>query len=385
MKPGQSCTFESQAYTDDVAGKTVRRITSPDAWCRHPYFYFNMWTPDASRVLVVSNRDDGRWRLYLVEVDTGRAVCLTDDPALRSGMAELSRDGATMLYGTATDLRRLDLRSFRPETLYTQAEPWAGRGVYFSATADHTRAALVQMHAEDVIPAKTGWDTFEAQFRARPRSRLVEVDLVTGTETVLLEQRCHFGHPNYRPDGRTIMFCHEGPWDLVDSRLWFIDPDGTNLREGRKRKPDRPPAKGAERWGHEYWLADSSRAAYEYYPGRDDQGVTSINLLDPDTLDEEVLMTATRFAHFQSNRDNTLIVGDGHPTLSGNIVLVDVPTKTERSVCRHGSSMKPYLDPLTGKPETQMVHPHAAFSGDSRRVVFSSDLHGAPAVYVVTL
>jgi len=383
MQVGQQCTFDVHAYTDEVAGKTVRRITSGEAWCRHPYFYFNMWTGDSQRVLVVSNRADGRWRLYLVDVATGEAVCLADDPALPSGMAELSRDGETMLYSAGDALRRLNLQSFQTETLYTQPAAWNGRGVYFSATAGHTRATLVQMHTDDVIPAKTGWDAFEAQFRARPRSRLVEVDLATGAENVLLEQRCWFGHPNYRPDGRTIMFCHEGPWDLVDSRLWFIDPDGANLREGRKRNPAIPPGKGAERWGHEYWLADASRAAYEYYPSRDDKGVTSINLLDPDTLAEEVLMTATRFAHFQSNRDNTLIVGDGHPTASGCIILVDVAAKTERPICRHGSSMKPYLDPLTGKPETQMVHPHAAFSPNSRRVVYASDLHGTPAVYVV--
>ena len=158
MEAGQACTFDVHAYTDDVAGRTVRRITAEGAWCRHPYFYFNMWTGDSSRVLVVSNRQDGRWRIYLVEVDTGQAVCLTDDGDLRSGMAELSRDGAAMLYGTAGDLRRVDLETFEAETLYTQGEPWNGRGVYFSATADHTRAALVQMHTEDHIPAKTGWD-----------------------------------------------------------------------------------------------------------------------------------------------------------------------------------------------------------------------------------
>jgi oligogalacturonide lyase len=176
------------------------------------------------------------------------------------------------------------------------------------------------------------------------------------------------------------MFCHEGPWSLVKSRVWFIDPDGTNLREGRKRQ--RPPGDMAELWGHEYWLADSSRAAYVYFPekyGRD----ATVRLLDPDTLTEDVLMPVSRYSHFISNRDNSLIVGDGHVPADENIYVVDTQRRTERLLCRHASSNKPYLHPRTGKPNTQEVHPHPCFSPDSRQVVFSSDRDGGPAVYVV--
>jgi len=384
MDVAESCTFEAHEYTDEVAGKTVRRITSTEYWSHHPYFYFNMWTEDSRRVLVSSNRDDGVWRLYLLDVTTGEAVCLTNEPDRRNNMAELSRDGGSVLYSASSSLKRLDLATFQAETIYTQDDPWTAWGVYFSAAADHTRAALVQMHKDDHVPAKTGWDNFRKQHAVRPRCRLVEVDLATGEANVLLEDRCWFGHPNYRPDGRTIMFCHEGPWNLVDSRIWFIDPDGSNLREGRERMPDNPPGEQAEAWGHEFWLADSTYAAYEYYPGKKDTVAgTSINLLDPDTLEERILMTSSRYSHFLANREATLIVGDGSPSAADSIFIIDVPSKTERALCRHGSSMKPYIDPRSGRPNTQMVHPHPAFSPDSSKVVYSSDLHGSPAVYVV--
>jgi len=384
MEVGRTCVFESEVYEDDITGRPVKRLTPTDYRSHHQYFYLNMWSPDSRRVLISSNREDGIYRHYLVDVASGEGVCLTDTEDLSSLFGEISRDGRTLLYSTGPQLRRRDLSDMSEQTLYVQSEPWTGGGVYYSATADHARVAMVEMHADDVIVAKAGWDAFPKQFHARPRCRLVELDVAGGSARVIHEGRCWLGHPNYRPNGKTIMFCHEGPWELVDSRVWFIDPDGSNLREGRKRAADRPAGENGELWGHEYWLADSSRAAYIYFPRRYGHDA-SIRMLDPDTLVEEVLMSVSSYSHFISNRDNTQIVADGQEGLSDAIYLVDVAKKAERVLCRHGSSMKPYVDPRTGRPNTQEVHPHPCFSPDGRRVVYSSDLHGAPAVYVVEL
>ncbi len=383
MQPGDTCTFESYTYQDELSGKPVRRITPTDCWSHHQYFYLNMWTGDSRSVLISSNRDDGVYRHYLVDVETGDARCLTDTKRLRAFFGELGRDGSSLLYGAGRELRWLDLADLSERVIYTVPPDWAGHGVYYGATADHSRVVLSEMHTDDKITAKEGWDAFPAQLESRPRCRLVAVDTRTGAAGVIHEDRCWIGHPNYRPDGRTVMFCHEGPWARVDSRVWFVDPDGSNLREGRKRDAGRPAGEGTgELWGHEYWLADSSRAAYIYFPRRYGEDAT-IRLLDPDTLAEEVLMEVASYSHFISNRDNTMIVADGQPPLADAIFLVDVAERTERILCRHGSSMKPYIDPRTGSPSTQEAHPHPCFSPDSRRVVYTSDRHGAPAVYVV--
>ncbi len=384
MKVGQTCLFESEVYEDEITGRPVKRLTPTDYRSHHQYFYLNMWSPDSRRVLISSNREDGVYRHYLVDVAGGEGVCLTEAEDLSSLFGEISRDGRTLVYAAGPELRRRDLSDMSEQTLYAQSGPWNGRSVYYSAAADHARVAMVEMHADDVIVAKEGWEAFPKQFQARPRCRLVELDVAGGSASVIHEDRCWLGHPNYRPNGKTIMFCHEGPWELVDSRIWFIDPDGRNLREGRKRAGDRPAGENGELWGHEYWLADSSRAAYIYFPRR--YGLdASIRMLDPDTLVEDVLMSVSSYSHFISNRDNTQIVADGQEGLSDAIYLVDVAKKAEQVLCRHGSSMKPYVDPRTGQPNTQEVHPHPCFSPDGRRVVYSSDLHGGPAVYVVEL
>jgi oligogalacturonide lyase len=181
------------------------------------------------------------------------------------------------------------------------------------------------------------------------------------------------------------MFCHEGPWQLVDSRIWFIDPDGAHLREAKKRKPDQPPGldKG-ELWGHEFWLADSSRAGFIYFPLKFGIDAT-IRLLDPETLDETILMPVSPYSHFIFNRKNTHIIGDGKQPLADAIYLADIESQKESVLCRHGSSMKPYINLRTGRPNTQEVHPHPCFSPDGKKVLFTSDLHETPAVYLISL
>ena len=382
MKAGETCKFESFIYVDEVTGKEVRRITPPEFRSHHQYFYLNMWTPDSLRVLISSNREDGVYRHYLVHVEAGEAVCLTDTEGLSTHFGELAHDGSHLLYVAGPEFRRLDLGDLTGETVYTRESPWKG-SVYYGATADHSRAIMVEMHEEDALKAKEGWDVFEEQWKKKPRCRLVELDLAAGKSSVVHEDRLWLGHPNYRPDGRTIMFCHEGPWHLVDSRLWLIDPDGRNLREGRKRSPDRPAGSdGAELWGHEWWLADSSRAAYVFFD-REYGSETTVRLLDPETLAEEVLMPVSGYSHPFSNRESTMLVGDGHPPGSDLIYVADLARREEKVLCRHGSSCRPYVNERTGRPNTQEVHPHPCFSPDGRRVVFTSDVHGEPAVYVV--
>ncbi|MBN1809231.1 MAG: PD40 domain-containing protein [Planctomycetes bacterium] len=383
METGQSVAFEGTVYTDEVSDAKVRRLTSPEYMSVHQYFYLNMWMPDSRRVLISSNMGDKIFRHYLVDVETGEAVCLTDTDRLSAHFGELAHDGSHLFYAAGRELRRRDLASMDEETIYSQEDPWTGRCVYYGATADHSRVVMVEMHKDDIIPAKDGWDAFPKQFAAKPRCRLVELDTITGEWDVIHESNCWLGHPNYRPDGRTVMFCHEGPWQLVDSRLWFIDPDGANLREGKQRAPGRPPGEGTgEFWGHEFWLADSSQAGYIYFPQK--YGIdATLRLLDPETLEETIWMPVSSYSHFITNKDASKIVGDGEVPLADAIFIVDTATQEEKVLCKHGSSMQPWKDERSGRPDTQAAHPHPCFSPDGKKVVFSSDKDGKPAVYVV--
>jgi len=383
IRAGQTYRFEGVTFEDEKTHRPVRRLTGLDYRSHHPYFYFNMWTPDGRRLLVASNRGDGVYRHYLLDVESGEGLCLTDDPAVTmtgTHMIDMAQDGSHVFYAAGRELRRLDLADRSEAVLYRAEPPWDSH-VYFSPTADHTRVVMVEMHAEDRRMAGKGWETMEAQWRCRPRCRLVELDAASGKWSVIHEDRCWLGHPNYRPDGGRIMFCHEGPWNLVDARLWFIQPDGSNVRCGRQREPGRPPGPDAEQWGHEFWLPDSSRAAYIWFPGR--YGVDGrLRFLDDQTLAEEDVMESGPTSHIMASRDGRWMVGDGFSSRSDEVFLFNLAARKRLTVCRHGSSSRPYKDERTGEVNTQAAHAHAAFDPPAQRVVFTSDRDGSPAVYV---
>ena len=87
---------------------------------------------------------------------------------------------------------------------------------------------------QDTLPPRdgsAGWNFFALTCQAKPLCRIVYIDVETGKSHVVLEDHCWFGHTQIRPnDPDTILFCHEGPYDLIDARLWLIQSDGSRYR-----------------------------------------------------------------------------------------------------------------------------------------------------------
>lgn len=93
---------------------------------------------------------------------------------------------------------------------------------------------------------------------------------------VIHEETLWLGHPQYRPfDDRTIAYRHEGPHDLVDARMWFIDEDGTNLRRGGTHG-------AGEACARELWVPDGSAMIHVSYKKGDRE--RWIRRLDPTTI-----------------------------------------------------------------------------------------------------
>ncbi len=53
-----------------------------------------------------------------------------------------------------------------------------------------------------------------------------------------MRKKIWLGHPIYRPfDDHTVAFCHEGPHDLVDARMWLVNEDGSHVRKVKAHAP----------------------------------------------------------------------------------------------------------------------------------------------------
>lgn len=361
-------TFHS--YTDPYTGRTVTRLTSPEEVNHHPYFYYKMVTNDNRYLIYASNRDGNR-NLYRMDLRDGSALQLTEGTGVHDFSCSLTSDDRQLIFCRDRRVMRLDMADLSEECRYETPVGWqpnANPGL----SSDDRYLVLVEMNERDVVPSRGDWSTFEPQWAKKPHCRIVYVDLERKSSHIVHEEpHCWLGHPQLRPgDSSTVLFCHEGPWNRIDARLWLVQSDGSGLRCAKPQTHD-------ELITHEYWLADGTKFAFVYR--NHDHGMQeSIRFMDPETLTEEHWMDCSKYCHFISNRENTRIVGDGQLKEQHFIYLVDVNNRTEERLCSHGTTWASYGN-------TQDAHPHPSFSPDSSFVIFTSDREGTPCIYRVEL
>jgi oligogalacturonide lyase len=355
---------------DPDTGARVTRLTPPDITCHRNYFYQKCFTRDGQRLVFGAEFEPGtQWNYHLLDLPSRTAMQLTDGAGENTFGGFLSPDDTRLFFVRAErQLIRLELTGLREEVVYTVPRGWVGYGTWVANSAC-TKMVGIEIHADDWFELDD-WRKFATMFHARPRCRLIRIDLATGQREVILEQAGWLGHPQYRPgDDRTVAYCHEGPHDLIDARIWFIDEDGHNRRCGKVHEVD-------EHCTHEFWVPDGSAMIYVSF--RSDDTERRIFRLDPVTLESRVLTTMPPCSHLMSNQDGCLIVGDG----SGSdpcLHLFDLRAGTQRRVARHDTSWRVH------KGNRQVTHPHPSFTPDERAVLFTSDAEGEPALYLAAL
>jgi len=382
--------FEFLTREDPDTGARVTRLTPPDVTCHRNYFYQKCFTNDGTKLMFGGEfgpQPSPNWNLHLLDLPSQTAIQLTDGARENTFGAFMSPDDRFVYFVRGErQLIRLELATLKEEVAYVVPEGWVGYGTWVANSAC-TKMVGIEIAAADWFPLNT-WQKFNDMFHKKPLCRLFSVDLQTGQRSVILEQRGWLGHPQYRPfDDRTVAYCHEGPHDLIDARMWFINEDGTNRRCGKAHEP-------GESCTHEFWVPDGSAMIYVSY--RHDSPERWICSLDPVTLDNRVLMTMPQCSHLMSNHDGTLIVGDGCGQASGDsaasnamlmgdpyLHLFDLRAGTTRSIARHDSGWDVYKD------SRQVTHPHPSFTPDEKQVLFSCDAERAqgvePALYLADL
>ena len=62
------------------------------------------------------------------------------------------------------------------------------------------------------------YSRFREYYERRPLSRIVRIEIDTGAQEVLHEDRRYLGHVNPSPTQPDLLtFCHEGPWNWIDA------------------------------------------------------------------------------------------------------------------------------------------------------------------------
>ncbi|MBS1156892.1 MAG: ogl [Proteobacteria bacterium] len=382
MAKGDKIHLNFQDFIDKETGARVTRLTPVDVTCHRNYFYQKCFTNDGNKLLF-GGWFDNDWNCYLLDLKAQEAIQLTEGSGDNTFGCFLSPDDKYLYYvKNERQLKRVKLDTQEEETIYTVPELWKGYGTWVANSAC-TKLVGIEMFDADYIPL-TDWTKFAEQYHKQPRSRLICIDIASGKADVLLDEKCWMGHPIYRPfDDNTVAFCHEGPHDLVDARMWLINEDGSNKRKVKAH------AEG-EACTHEFWVPDGSKMIYvSFVKGHKERWIRAA---DPVTLEDKEIMTMPHCSHLMSNYDGTLLVGDGcntpvdvsdtsaHKVENDPFIYVfDVAAKTCKPVVSHNSSWKVYRN------NRQVTHPHPSFTPDDKRVLFTSDFEGEPALYLADL
>jgi oligogalacturonide lyase len=383
-----------EEMVDAKTGRHTLRLTPKNRVCHRNYFYQKCFTKDGKKLLIAGDfdapinyeiKDDFSSPLnyYLLDIASGQVTQLTEGVGDNTFGGFLSHDDKFLYYvKNKKNLQRVSLSNLAEETVFSSDDDWVAYGTWV-ANSTTTKIVGIEIHKDSYMDLNT-WDAFAKMHASNPRCRLFSVDLGSGKQSVIHEENYWLGHPIYRPyDDNTVVFCHEGPHDLVHSRIWFINEDGTNLRMGNHQEE-------GEHCTHEFWVPNGSQMIYVSFSDRGcDRTICSVN---SETGENKRIMSMPHCSHLMSNYDGSLLVGDGTCTpmdvvnpsaceieSDNDLYIFDMKNKSYESLVEHKSSWGVF------QGSRQITHPHPSFSPDDTHVLWGSDFEGLPAIYLTRI
>ena len=175
--------------TDPDTGAEVTRLTPLDVTCHRQYFYQKCFTNDGSKLLFAGEFGPSNyWNYHLLDLESQVATQLTDQARENTFGGFLSPDDKSLYFVRAErQLIKLELSSLKEEVVYTVPQGWIGYGTWVTNTAC-TRMVGIEIHADDWFPL-SDWKKFHDMYHAKPRCRLIRIDLA--------KLKCNFLNRNW--------------------------------------------------------------------------------------------------------------------------------------------------------------------------------------------
>ncbi|MGC8971066.1 MAG: oligogalacturonate lyase family protein [bacterium] len=359
---------------DRDTGVVVTRLTDGVGNSIHPYFTQTLVSEDSKMLLIESTRS-GRWQLFSLELNTGLMVQLTDDFNISPHRSCLDPKRLIAYYWDGRILKSVDLQTLKTEQIYVA--PYGFHTGILSLSGDGRYLAFV--YSEN-LEMSTGTGAQYSQMLEhlyrRPSSVIMRIDLEEERIEAVWGEREWISHVNISPvDPNIILFCHEGPWHLVQ-RMWIVRADTHEIYPILEQK------RYIERAGHEYFT--KSGKIVTQYSVRETPRSTEWTFFDVILDTDGTILGKYKYpgpspTHIQTNPTEDLFVGDGaFPTSDfkdGRDYIGLIKHSEDMCkvipLCHHGSSWL-----------TQESHPHPIFTPDGKNVIFTSDREGVCNVYM---
>lgn len=358
---------ERKTLIDRLTGLEVTQLTDYKAHSHHLYFTENGWYDGDRRLLMVSDRG-GSTNLYSLEAESGLMMQLTDYPGNDALDACLLPDGSAAFVKVGRKLIRLDLRTLVEELRYEAPEGYLLGNA--SATADGK--FIMTCVQEDLshrirLDLGNGYVGHRELMEAAPHSMIVRIDAHTGGAEKVYEANRFITHINTSPKEPWLMtFCHEGPWHLVDHRIWGLD-----LRTGKAWKI-RERLEPGEKVGHEFFYPDGVTVGYHGFRA---DGTNFFGSIRYDNTGMEETEFGFDTWHGYANGLGQAVV-DGKDAVKSLSLWrkIDGVYEGPRILCELRCSF-----------HSQKVHAHPRFTADGKRLLFTSDKNGYGNLYVIDI
>jgi oligogalacturonide lyase len=242
-------------------------------------------------------------------------------------------------------------------------------------------------------PDAGGRTDLDARRNRRIPMELLTIDIATGQTKTFNRSTEWLNHIQFSPaDPKLLMFCHEGPWHLVD-RIWTIDVTAAepkaNFVHDRTMK--------MEIAGHEFFSADGKTIWYDLQTPR--SGVFWLAGLQLETGARTWYRVERDewSVHYNVSPDGKLFAGDGGgprsvaQTTKGQWIYLfrpEIPpgpaTNTERDQSRLVVPGVLKAERLVNLAKHDYrLEPNVTFTPDLKWIVFRSNMLGPTHVYAV--
>lgn len=361
-------------YRDERSGRAVVRLTDYLGHSNHLYFTDPCWI-DGGQAMVFTSDRQNQSNLFRYDLAGETITQLTDLTGRGRPGGCYSAANQRHYYWWQGVLYELNTETFEERVVAESRPPLLPRGqgnCLPTADGKYICSLLAEIPEPSQPAISYAYSRFRELFLAKPRTQIVRIEVATGKQEVMHEDRRYLGHVNTSPTrSDRLTFCHEGPWAEVEQRIWGLD-----IRTGQVW-PIRPQAGENVAVGHEYWLADGERIGYHGRPraGAGDHVFGTVRWDDTERVEARFPFHST---HFHS-LEETLIVGDGTAAFTADArpFLQLFRWDGERYV---GPRLLAYHRSTFND---QHAHCHPRFTPDGRHVLYASDLTAYANMYLV--
>ena len=385
---GEPWKSEMREFNDPKTGRKVCQLTT-NGNNVHLYFTENAFTEGKNEIIFTSDRASGEDRLpherphyniFRMDLDTGVITQLTDEPE-SVGSVTKTPDSQLIVYKAGKYLRALDTVTGMITTIYE--EP-GGYNIGAPSIAANRRYVAFARNEDVNVMDGPNYTGFKERFY-RVKDGRITVAYLDGSGWFDAFKDTHqVGHFQFCPTDPTIgSYCHEGPWNLVQQRIWLIDFVAREVKPCFRQDEQ-------DSIGHEFWTNDGLLFFDNRGPGHD--GTITSDRTQAVVTDVAVKQQqdfvpfvglSDRFGnivkridmpyytnHYHANPDHTMLVGDD----VDDLVRIDI------------SGDDPKLDVLVNHKtswHTQSAHCHPTWSWDGSRILYASDVDGKVNLYMI--